>query len=504
MFDLSRAKIISNMRDMYGMPENSPNGNTRGYSLLNLALAQLWRDLPSRLKTSNYAFRLEPPISGTATLDSADFKVWSVAGVLAGAEDETLDARWIELYDAGTERWVLRRIREAFTNGITTTLVLDEAWTKPDPVTTTSFRIFTLEYSLPAHVGKISSAWYDDGVSSAFSPLDIVGPKEIAYLSQTAARRIPGIPAKLGAGSAFKLQTPHFTPQVETAQLPHKWGYDTGGTEHGAVFAGDKYGAAGTFSYIACLGWGRRPWLHPTKGWGHLQPFYLSAPSLESAKITTTWGGPGVKLTLTDVNWQMGFRTDVSLPSYNRSGLKWWVYRARHATQSPSAAGNNAFAPQVEADGDYYLWRVLPASAYEVFDHGDSDPPDRDARLRDGVTQGSVIFDVLPTDVRVVRFSHEQRAEALVHDADTLPIPAEVAQPFYDLLASYLIGKRQGEPDTESAYYRRYTAALRDLQEEVAMLGGENGRMGNALPGGNTGGSRSIFSNLMNASIKGW
>ena len=509
MFDLSRKALRDRFRTLYGAVEKSAKGDDRLNTFINNALAQLWSDIPDRYKMTEFCFRFEPSQSwGYLDCDPQDPRtmlinmgVTSSADFIAMASAGTLAGRWIEIQEASTDgsgKWIQRRIRsaEATLGPIEYRIVLDEPW-----VNTTdsglSYRIYTREYPLPATISKLKSVTYDDGVSNAYSPIRVIGPTEVDRIATLVSRRVTGVPMECGPGSAFALPTPRFTATAEltSGALPHKWGYDDGGTEHGSGLPTAKYGAAGTFSYIACLGWGRRPWLHPTKGWGFYAPFYLSPPCLPSSSVTTSWGGGAAKLTLVDADYIFGFGQDTSLRSYQGSGLEWWIFRARTATQDPADAANHAAHKYIEADGVYYLWNVTPVSNYVVYDTGALDPVDRDFPVQDTHMQGSLVFDVLPSDVRDVRVRGYRRMVPLEHDADVPPVPQEFIDAFMPLLASYMVGRREGEPDRESAYWKMYCREISKYGAEEGLTGAEDTTMGYALPQTSRGSIPGIFFN---------
>lgn len=501
MLDISRKGLIKRCRDMYATPEDSAKGRLRGAGALNAALAWIYTNVPERLLAQEWRFRLEKPLEGTGDIDADDAKVLEVTFATTAErdlypQDGTLSARWIEIQDPDTGTWVQRRIRMLYwVAGIPTAtirIVMNEAWSVAG-VTDLSYRIYTLEYPYSNEWARITQMFYnpDDGLARellAFTPQDAIAARI------GSGWRSVGLPTRYGRGSTFQMPTPHRAPDVAVA-IPaggdntQRWGYDSGGAEHGqALVSGQYYEAAGTFRYYACLGWGRRKWLHPTYGASFLAPFYISAPAPVTSDVTTTWAGGKITLTLPDMSYVLGFGPRNDLHSFQHSGFEWWIYRARVATEDPTSGTNHAWAKRPEDDEIPYLLTVIPVDSglqtTTLEDRGDHGPPDRNMPLGDHFGHPSFFFDRLPADVKDILVRGIRRPPVLEHDSDVPPVPMEISDLILPLMASILVSRRSNEPDQESTYYKQYLDKVKTMVDREGIMGPEILLMGNALSTG--------------------
>lgn len=460
-----------------GYPGDDATSKTRFLQALNTALRHLWGDLPEALLREEMRFRLEKHLDGVGTVSAhnTDNHVLVIADKASGQlkTDGTVNARWIEVKKAGN--WVQRRIQTVFVASYLGTnrdhIVIDQPW---ENLTDTSlpFRVYTQEYPYPADVQRIRRVI----VSPEDNPSEILPARFAEDLARTKlwdGWRTEGEITEYARGQFFQLPAPHFAPAV-TVDTPGvavhdtNWGFDGTGVEHGSAFSGLRYGVAGTFSYLVCVGWGRRRWVHVTHDDGTYLPFYISAPSVASAKVATTWDGGRLIVTLPNLSYVYGLHANPLLPSYNKSGLEYWIFRARHAAQA-SGGGNNAFEKLVESDEVYYLWRVVDASTTVVYDDGGNDPPDRRFPLKDFHGHFHLRFDRSPSTEWDVMLDCIRRPATLEHESDVPNVPPEAMEALLALTASYLVGERDGSMDRKNAYYAEYIREVGRLRELYAL-----------------------------------
>lgn len=486
---MTRAEILSQLTTRTAQPERGQTGTRRLVTHANAALRHIWGRLPRNLTREEVRFELEMPYStGTLQVHESDAHVLVLIDQPAGTLplDGRLSARWLEVQREG--QWIQRRIREVF-GGVVykgtarDQIVIDEPW---ENLTDTgmAYRIWTAEYPYDGDVRDVSDLVIAPE-SGGTIPLELLA-SSLDIERFVGGWRATGRPSAAAKGSAFQLPAPHYTPGVALTPNPtdpQKWGYDDAGVERGSAYgAGQTYGPAGTFSYRVCHGWGRRKWLHPTKGSGLLRPFYISSPSPASAQQATTWGASGINVGTPDVDYVYGFGNDPTLPSFGHSGIEKWFFRARHATQ-PEGAGNNAAETTAEADEVYYLCCVTDASTKLWRDKGQFDPVDRWHPLRDHHGHQHIKFDKISTDRGHVRMIVSRRPLTMDFDADAPNIPVEALEV---LLArtEWEIARRAGNLVGQTDANARFEAAIADLISAAGSRGAfEQAPLQRVLPG---------------------
>lgn len=475
---MQRAEILYQLSTRTGQPERGLTGTRRMREHLNNALRHLWGRMPRNLTREEVRFEFELPYStGTLQVHQSDAHVLVLIDQPAGTLplDGRLSARWIEVYRSG--KWIQRRIREVFGSTVykgvaRDQIVIDEPW---ENLTDTgmAFRIWTAEYPFDGDVRDVS-----DLVIMPESGGSV--PLQLLASSLDDARfgggwRATGRPTAAAPGQFYQLPAPHYTPGVALVPNPandQKWGFDDAGVERGSAYAiGQTFGPAGTFSYRVCHGWGRRKWLHPTKGSGWLRPFYISAPSPASAQQATTWGASGINVATPDVDYVYGFGSDPTLPSFGRSGIEKWFFRARHATQ-PEGAGNNAAETTAEADEVYYLCCITDAASKLWRDKGQFDPVDRWYPLRDHHGHQHFKFDKIPTEQEHVRMVVSRRPLTMDFDSDAPNIPVEALEALY-ARTEWEMAKRAGNAVAQADADRRFLQAISDLTTPVGANFGQ-------------------------------
>lgn len=460
----SLADIREEFKIRFGYPERGDTGKFRLNKAVNDAIRYLVGDMPESLMREDYRFSLELPRDGlTFSIDTVDPRVAILTSHPAGTltMDGSLSARWVEFYER--ERWVQRRIREVIQipgTPLDDAIVIDEPWDTLGE-TGLSGRIYTAGYPYPADVQKIRQVVIDPEDNESPTP-HLLLPRQMTNARLAMGWRETGRIEGVGRGPFYQMPGPHYAP-VAYLDKPagdnttQQWGWDPVniGIEHSSTFVGARYEAAGTFSYIVCHGWGRLPWLHPTKGKGFLAPFYVSAPSAASNVATTTWGAGRVILTTPNVSYIHGFGGDTSYVSTDRSGIEKWIFRARTATETVGVS-NHAEHTNLENDGVYYLVGVTPGWQTTFYDQGNWGPPDKFFPLKRHNGHHHVVFDRQPSETHDVLLDVIRRPPTLEHDADVPGLPAECYDAMLYLMAAMLTGDKDGHLDRKSFYFKEY------------------------------------------------
>ncbi len=215
----------------------------------------------------------------------------------------------------------------------------------------------------------------------------------------------------------------------------------------------------------------------------------MSAESEASAVVATTWGSGAILVTTPNIDLGNGYNPRTDYASFHHYGVEKWIFRARHANENP--AGSGALFTSPDADGVYYLWKVIPGYQTDVEDHGDADPIDTRITLEQVTGHKSVRFDSSPTKTVPFLVRYKRRPPVLQHDNDVPWVPPEGVDCLFAIVASYLAGDRPGVLNMKSTYYQEYLlhrAAL--LAQEVMEPGttftfgdGFGGSPGRLLPG---------------------
>lgn len=487
------AQLRSDVRTITGYPEQGTTGDTRLNNIITLALRQLWREVPERLLSEVYRMQTEPYFeTNTVRIHSSDRRVWQIANTPTALTASSLvpeerRGRWLEVARSGAYHYF--RVQDLFFDGQTSLwhIVVDKPW---DNLTDSglSYRLHTPEYPYPSWVRKVREVYYDpEGQRRWVLPM---AHRQLDRFRHGAGFRQTGEPEFYARGEFYQLRPPHYTPTITTIADPQpaqRWGNDSNGVQQAG------YGTAGTFSYRVVHVLGRRLhderlllWRDTGVGGNPDQqivglPFYMSAPSPASAQQATTWGGTYIQVNTPNVDYVYGFGADSTLPSYNRAGIEKWIFRARHATNN---TGSAATVQDIEADGIYYLWRVIDGDTVATIDRGDSDPPVRDFPLERITGYHHLRFDRMPSTQRTMYLNVVRRPETLSYDTDTARVPPEFEQVLLDLVCSYVVGRRDGAPARESAYFLAYLEHLRRLREEESFAEHEQMAFGDGLGAG--------------------
>ncbi len=498
LYDLREA-----VRVKTGYPERGATGTTRLNKAINYALRHMWGEMPEALLKQQHRFFLETPITGAATIHNDDLYTWYLPSSLAApvlTTDGRLSARNFEVQKDGV--WHQFRIREVRRTAIDPDqlpkpdsydcIITDRPWANFTDANL-PFRIYTDAYPYPGDVQRVRTMVYNPEVEPRELPLS-AHPEEMARMRLGYGWRNTGRIEFAASGDWYQQPSPHYTPAVKTITQPEtnsdRWGYDDAGTEHGATFAGRRFGAAGTFSYKVCHVWGRQPGqfngtvdpgnIALQNQTGRLAPFYISSPSPASPTITTTWGAGAIQVVLPDIGYQHGGSSNSKHPSYRRSGVQKFIFRARHATQAPGA-GNNAAVTLLENDEVYYLWKVVDGDATVVYDKGEGDPVERDFPLKDFHGHFHIRFDKAPEAKVPMLLYVVKRPPTLDYDTDTPNLPPECFEAITELAAGYLTGDRDGSIERKGAYYQSYLNELNRLKRVYSFPGFVQGPFGDGL-----------------------
>lgn len=480
--------IRTELRVRLGLPDRGDSGNTRLNIAVNMALRQMWSEMPKALLSKERRFLLESPISeGTVSLSSTEPLVLTrtvASGETAWTTDGTLRARSVE-FKVGS-LYYYRKIQDVHVDGATNYIVMD----KPHNLSTqsgVSYRIFTAEYPYSASTQQIVNIVRDPDTNP--HPLvESVWAAELEGQRSSIGFRAEGTPEFYTRGDFYQLPSPNYTPEVEliedgghqvstegVATWPNAWGYLANAEKTG-------YGPAGTFSYRVIHVWGRQRDYEQTNE-GKLLPFYQSAPSGESIKISTTWGQAGIEIQTPDLDYIHGYGGQASAlaRTLNHYGVEKWIFRARHATEPASGCGSDHQPHHMENDGIYYLLKILPGYTTETYDLGDNDPVDKRISLEPFHGHFHVRFDRQPSTEVPVLMRTFSRPPSLKYDTDSPRIPPECYDCLYALTASYIVGDRDGSPDRKSLYYVEYKEHLSRLRRTYNVAGHQVGFFANGI-----------------------
>jgi hypothetical protein len=447
----------------------------------------MWTELPKQLLYEETRIMAEPSITGGQMLATADPLVFqlninfSATPPLKGptfATDGSLRARTIEYTDVNG-KFYYRRIQDVFqvTGGgppglIQQFIVMDShqaaGIAAGDPVPT--YRIFTEEYPYPADAQEIVEVIRNPD-SSPFPILQSAFLADLTHYRNSVGFRLEGQPELYARGSFYQLPSPHYAPAVKVIQEDNnRWGFN-------GLTQNTEYGPAGTFEYIVIHVWGRQKQYTNTNE-GLLLPFYQSAPSKSSGQVSTTWGQGAIKITTPDIDYVYGYGPDQSALSYHHHGVQKFFFRRRIATEPTT---NSVHGIQVENDSTYYLWRVTEGYETEIFDHGEDDPVDRRITLKATNGHFHIRFDRSISEDTPILLRLFRRPPRLTFDTDTPRLPPDCYDALYALVASMVVGDRDGEPSRKSYYLEEYKMHLTRLRRTYNVAGHQVGRFGNGI-----------------------
>ena len=487
-----------------GYPERGDAGTKRLNNILNQALRKLWGEIPEVLLRDEYRFILEPQVKLTKvnlvhtaySFPENDNRCFAIVATNSPIEatditDKVLRGRWLEV-QGSDDRWHQRRIQDVHVKTIGNdpaityhVIVADKPFSTQFAKADMDARIYTYEYPYPADVQSIRQVVRNPEKSGRQIPVSMLGP-EMTRHKFSSGWQDSGEPDYYQRGDYFQLPSPHYKPEIEASSQGHtfgaKWGYDPD------LLVDYTYGRAGTFSYKVCHVWGRWPkergylW-RVADGVGENQglPFYISAPSEASEKQSVVWGGSALRVKTPDVDYVFGYsQSQATMPwSYHHHGVEKWIFRARHENSDETPTG--VLNKDVQADGEYYLWRIVEGHDVEVIDNGSYDPVDRDFPIKEFVGHQHIRFDKRPTSKDDVLLSCVRRPDLLGNDTDVSRIPPECYNALIELSCSYLLGDRDGSLDRKSVYFQAYQLELAKMKRDYSFSGHERPGFGDGL-----------------------
>ena len=482
------ADIRNEIRVRLGLPERGDSGDTRLNTFINMAVRQMWTDLPKQLLYEETQILAEPSISTGTLLVTDDDRVFDLflnPPTFKGptlAVDGTLRGRTIEYVDANG-RYYYRRIQDVYavTSGGPGThqyIVMDSpnATGLAAGTVITNYRILTEEYPYPADAQQIVQV-IRDPYNSPFPILESAYLANLTDYRNSVGFRMEGQPEYYARGSFYQLKSPHYAPaiQLETvteASLANAWGYNSLGEQV-------NYGPAGTFQYIVIHVWGRqKKYLNTTEG--VLLPFYQSAPSKASDTITTTWGSGAIKITTPNIDYVYGYGPVPGTKSYHHHGVEKWIFRKRTATEATTGSQHGT---AVEADDTYYLWRVTEGHVVSTVDNGSDDPVDRNITLKATNGHFHIRFDRSISAETPILLRLFRRPPQLNYDTDTPRLPPDCYDCLYSLCASYAVGDRDGDPGRKAFYLEEYSRNLTRLRRTYNVSGHAHPTFQNGISG---------------------
>tara|TARA_Y100000401_G_scaffold38880_1_gene29429 strand:+ start:14255 stop:15805 length:1551 start_codon:yes stop_codon:yes gene_type:complete len=496
------AEIREAIRVKTGYPERGKAGTDRLNNTINQSLRTLWGEIPEVLLKCEHRLQLEPPRSLTVARDSNDPKVLVAPRITSVAdapfspaevENKVLSARYVEWNHNG--RWYQRRIAEVYLLGQEPEIMPVIVVTEPIPIeaaSRTTFmncNIYTYEYPYDADIQSIKRIVKNPESNPREIPISAVGG-ELSGVKISNGWQSTGQIQYYARGDFYQQPAPHYKPEL-SATVRHgpfeKWGYEIGS---GGLPANEKvaYGQAGTFSYKVCHVWGRFPEDmrqidggadNPDVGY----PYYISSPSQESDKASTTWGGPAIEISLPDIDYIYGYGQDNTIKSYQKSGIEKWIFRARHETNTdvaPGAVGSRN-SKIMEDDGIYYLWKVVDAETTSLYDAGQMDPVSRRYPLKEFMGHYHIRFDKRPSSKDQILISCTRRPPLLKNDSDSPNLPPECYGCIIELACSYLLGDRDGDLKRKGLYYDAHLMELQKLKRMYSFSGHERPAFGNGI-----------------------
>jgi hypothetical protein len=439
----------------------------------------MWTELPKQLLYEETRIMAEPAITGGNLSTTADSKVMAIVPVTGApilALDGSLRGRTLEYQFDG--KFYYRRIQDVYVNLNIQYIVLDSPNATGASAATnmSGYRIFTEEYAYPADAQQIVEVIRDPD-NSPFPILESTFLADLTNYRNSVGFRLEGQPEYYARGSFFQLPSPHYAPKTRVIQVVEKnlteaWGFNSNGQLQ------TSYGPAGTFEYIVIHVWGRqKKYLNTNEGL--LLPFYQSAPSKPSGQVSTVWQGGAIEITTPDIDYVYGYGPDTTALSYHHHGVEKFFFRRRINTEP--GGGDSVHGDFVENDNTYYLWRVTEGYVTRILDRGDDDPVDRRITLKATNGHFHIRFDRSISSETPILLRLFRRPPQLTFDTDTPRLPPDCYDALYALVASMVVGDRDGEPSRKAFYTDEYKKHITRLRRTYNVAGHQVGRFGNGI-----------------------
>ena len=317
------ADIRNELRVRLGLPDRGDSGDTRLNTMINMALRQMWSELPKALLQKDIRFIMQPALTN-ATAKSGHVPLTQVneahfspdhprvlhiknihvkasasqtsdyEGDTLLATDKTWSGRTVEINVNG--EFYYRKIQEIYedepatvtvtnaSDGVTHSFKKYQQYiVMNDPLPFTSaqlaltyaqggypspygYRLMCEEYPYPEEVQQVVDVIIDPD-SNPHPIVQSTFQSELTSYRSSIGFRSEGRPETYCRGSFFQLESPNYKPNVFLTKRSERnndcWGF-IGSTEQNIAVSGvtRNAGPAGTFQYIVMHVWGRRPVHH--------------------------------------------------------------------------------------------------------------------------------------------------------------------------------------------------------------------------------------------------
>ena len=382
------ADIRNELRVRLGLPERGDSGDARLDTMINMALRQIWSEMPKALLSKEHRFMMQPALTpmtrastGYTKVNEARYdpndprvlkvNVYSQSGYVGSsapayvtdtllATDGTHSGRTIELNINGTYHY--RKIQSIYSDGpspvtrnesdggVTTYAVYDQYIVLNEPLPTSvedfqpfAYRLLCEEYPYPDDVQQVLDVIIDPE-NNPHPLLESTFQNQQYNYRATLGYRNEGRPETYTRGSFFQLPAPSYKPEVEnTKTVSQRWGFD-GKIELNSDNTGVDFnaGTAGSFKYIVVHVWGRQPdynvqFVHnknvqntaTEKQAIELKPFYRSGASVPSEEISTKWGAKAITIKTPNIDYVYGYGSVPASKSYEKFGYEKYIFRSR-------------------------------------------------------------------------------------------------------------------------------------------------------------------------------
>lgn len=369
----------------------------------------------------------------------------------AWAFDKTWDGRWVEVTDnkgqvhrRKTREWWRDIVTDVLGNPIAIwdRVSIEEPW--PNAVDTNmSYRVYTPEYPLPPETVEIKSARY---YGDSNHRLEVASQADMErYQLADFQGRIIGLPELIYRGKAFQLHAPTRAPEM-LLDVDNLWT----GPEN-----------AGRFDFLYTYVWAN-------KDNDQLTPLGLdevrweSAPSPIGNSITTTNSGAGIKLTVPNVDFELGFRT--GLVSANRSGLRKRIYVRRYTAAVGAGITNVIESPEV-----FMLLVELPGNQ-ETYTWSGQVQPDYLRRFRRVHSYQTIRFYPMPDARHEIDCRVQYRPEALINGQDAARLNDDALDALVQKTLAFFY-TYDGKPELGQLAEAAYQDRLRTITKRYGIIG---------------------------------